>query len=186
MCSSDLETVFAHLLDRQLDEGMKPKPDDVLVVHALFSVRNTGYARRSGHLWLPCGDTSQVNLGYKCAQKDDLAPAIARTRLLRPLWIGVAGDKLPTQVRLDNEAAADRTLIEIETEDRVGLLYRISQTLAELRLDLILAKIVTEKGAAADSFYVTEIGGGKVMDEGRQRHIVERLQDAILHFDAPG
>lgn len=114
----------------------------------------------------------------------DLAPAIAKTRLLRPLWIGVAGDTIPTQVRLDNEAAADRTLIEVEAEDRVGLLYRISETLAELRLDLILAKIVTEKGAAIDSFYVTEIGGGKVEDPERQQRIVRRLEEAIRAHDA--
>jgi len=73
-----LRTVhFAHLLGREPGEGMRPKPDDVLVVHAVFNVRNTGHAQRAGHLWLHFGDTRQVSFGYKCAQKDDLAPAIA-------------------------------------------------------------------------------------------------------------
>jgi [protein-PII] uridylyltransferase len=109
----------------------------------------------------------------------ELAPAIAKTKLLRPLWAGVPGDSLPTIVRLNNDAADDRTLIEVETEDRVGLLYAISQALVELRLDLIVAKILTEKGAAIDYFYVTEIGGGKVLDPSRQLHIEFQIQEAI-------
>ncbi len=113
-----------------------------------------------------------------------LAPAIAKTKLLRPLWAGVAGDRIATHIRLDNEASADRTLIEIETEDRVGLLFAISQALVALRLDLILAKIVTEKGAAIDSFYVTEIGGGKVVDGDRQEAIVKSLEESVASFEA--
>ncbi len=70
------ETVFAHLLGRALDEGMKPRADDMLVVHALFRAKNTGFAHRSAHLWLHFGDTSQVHLGYKCAQLPDLAPPL--------------------------------------------------------------------------------------------------------------
>lgn len=114
----------------------------------------------------------------------DLAPAIAKTKLLRPLWAGVAGDHIATHIHLDNEGSADRTLIEVETEDRVGLLFAISRALVALRLDLILAKIVTEKGAAIDSFYVTEIGGGKVLDRDRQDAIVKSLEEAVSSFEA--
>ena len=39
-----VETVFAHLLDRNLEDGMSPSPDDVLVVQARFNVRNSGTA----------------------------------------------------------------------------------------------------------------------------------------------
>ncbi len=85
------ETVFAHLLGREPGEGMRPKPDDVLVVQAVFNVRNTDHARCTGHLWLHFGDTRQVSFGYKCAQKDDLAPAIAH-RFEPPL--GMVGEKV--------------------------------------------------------------------------------------------
>lgn len=114
--------------------------------------------------------------------KFDLAPAIQKTRLYRPLWQGVPGDTLETHVRVDNLAAADRTLIAVETEDRVGLLYAISKALVELRLDLILAKIVTERGAAIDNFYVTEIGGGKVLDPTRREHIEQYVRAAIRNL----
>ena len=73
---------------------------------------------------------------------------------------------MTTEIDFDNEASETRTLIEIETEDRLGLLYAISQTFAELAVDIAGARIVTERGAAIDSFYVRELDGGKITDGG--------------------
>jgi hypothetical protein len=70
------ETVWAHLFDRRMEEGMKPRRDDLLVVHAWFKVRNTGSSNRTGHLWLHFGDTSQVILGYKAGRGDELGQAL--------------------------------------------------------------------------------------------------------------
>jgi hypothetical protein len=66
------QTVFAHLLGRPADQWLQPKANDTLVVHALFAVRNTGYAKRTGHLWIHFGDTGQVRFGYKCEQLPDI------------------------------------------------------------------------------------------------------------------
>ncbi|MCC6446817.1 MAG: hypothetical protein IT210_25620 [Armatimonadetes bacterium] len=71
------ESVFAHLLGRPYEEGMTPQSSDILVVRTRFKVRNTGHARRTGHLWLHFGDTSQVYFGYKCKQGEEIAPAIS-------------------------------------------------------------------------------------------------------------
>lgn len=46
------ETVFAHLLDRPFEDGMKPKSGDTLVTHALFKVENPSDQKKEGHLWL--------------------------------------------------------------------------------------------------------------------------------------
>lgn len=70
------ETVFAHLLDRRIEEGMTPRPEDVLVVHALFRVRNVGTKATRTHLWLHFGNTSQLRLGYKVARGDKLSQTI--------------------------------------------------------------------------------------------------------------
>jgi [protein-PII] uridylyltransferase len=71
----------------------------------------------------------------------------------------------------------------VETEDRVGLLYTIAQTLSELKIDVILSKITTEKGAAIDSFYVTEIGGGKLTSQQRLHTLERRLKTAIAALE---
>ena len=73
--------------------------------------------------------------------------------------------------------------MEIETEDRLGLLYVISQTFTELALDISAARIVTERGAAIDSFYVRELDGGKVVSPERRVLIENRLREAISRLE---
>jgi [protein-PII] uridylyltransferase len=114
----------------------------------------------------------------------DFPALIGRQKITRPLYQAYTGEKLATQIRLDNDVSEDRTLIEIETEDRIGLLYTISQTLTELALDISAAKICTERGAALDSFYVRELAGGKVLAPERHHSIEHRLRHAIHALDA--
>ena len=96
----------------------------------------------------------------------------------RPAYSAYLGEQILTQIRFDNTPDG-RTLIEIETEDRLGLLYCISQTFAEQRLDIVTARIVTERGAAMDSFYVREIGAGQITQPARQAAIELALRNAI-------
>jgi [protein-PII] uridylyltransferase len=109
----------------------------------------------------------------------DLGTLIARQKITRPLYNAYVGERMPTHVRFDNETSDTRTLVEIETEDRVGLLYQISQTLSDLSLDISGAKITTEKGAAIDSFYLRESDGKKVIGTDRHQDIEARLREAI-------
>jgi [protein-PII] uridylyltransferase len=109
----------------------------------------------------------------------DFAAMIARQKGARPLYQSYEGDRMQTQVSFDNEASDERTSIEVETEDRLGLLHAISQALAEANLNISAAKIVTEKGAAIDTFYVSEQGGKKIVDTGRQEFIERKIRDAI-------
>jgi len=74
-------------------------------------------------------------------------------------------------------------VIEIEAEDRVGLLYSISQALTDLELDISAARINTEKGAAIDSFYVREVGGGKITAPEHQQTIERKLRHAIAELE---
>jgi [protein-PII] uridylyltransferase len=114
----------------------------------------------------------------------DFHALIGRQKITRPLYQAYTGEKIPTRIYIDNEASESRTLIEIETEDRIGLLYTISQTLTELALDISAAKISTEKGAAIDTFYVRELTGGKVASPERQQAIEHQLRHAIHKLDA--
>ncbi|HUD82685.1 MAG TPA: hypothetical protein VMQ67_04250, partial [Candidatus Saccharimonadales bacterium] len=69
--------------------------------------------------------------------------------------------------------------VDVQGEDRVGLLYDMSRALTELNVHVYLAKILTEKGAAIDSFYLTERWGTKVLEPERQKEIKERLRKAV-------
>lgn len=116
----------------------------------------------------------------------DLHALIARQKISRPLFQAYVGENIPTQIRLDNDTSETRTILEIETEDRLGLLYFIAQTLAELELDITTARICTEKGAAIDNLYIHELGGGKILSPERQKAIERRLRHAIQQLDTAG
>ena len=115
----------------------------------------------------------------------NLPQLIAHQSTGRPLYAAYFGERIDTQIRFDNDASDDRTLIEIETEDRLGLLYTISQTFSQLLLDISAARIVTERGAAVDSFYVREIEGGKINLPERQAEVEKALRSAIGQLEAP-
>ena len=115
----------------------------------------------------------------------DFPALISRHKMPRPVYQAYTGEQMPTRIHFDNEASEARTLIEIETEDRVGLLFVISGVLSEFSLDISAAKILTERGAAIDSFYVRELGGGKILAPERQAAIERKLQQGIAKLDAP-
>jgi [protein-PII] uridylyltransferase len=111
----------------------------------------------------------------------DLPALIAKSKTAPARFKSLDGERIPSVVVLDNATSDSRTIIDLQAEDRVGLLYAISRALAELNVNLYLAKVLTEKGAAIDTFYVTERWGAKVLDPARQEAIKKRLQKAIHH-----
>ena len=68
----------------------------------------------------------------------------------------------PTRIAIDNDAHPVYTLVDIQTPDRLGLLYNLLRGFAEVGVNIALSRITTEKGAALDSFYITDPLGRKV------------------------
>ena len=89
------------------------------------------------------------------------------------------GERIATMIYFDNETSETRTILEVEAEDQIGLLYAISRVLNDLNLDIYVAKISTEKGAAFDSFYIAEGDGSKITSAERQKAIEKKLRSAI-------
>ena len=81
----------------------------------------------------------------------------------RDRYSGRRSDAVVT-VDVDNEASDYSTVIEVGAPDRVGLLYDITSALAELALDVHLAKVATYTDRVIDAFYVRDPLGGKVTD----------------------
>ena len=77
--------------------------------------------------------------------------------------------KVSTAVNIDNEASDDFTIVEVFTEDRIGVLFTITYSLHRLGLSIHVAKISTNVDQVADVFYVT--------DNRREGHRAERLED---------
>jgi [protein-PII] uridylyltransferase len=94
----------------------------------------------------------------------------------RSVSVGQSGSGVVPRVRIDNDISAQSTVIEVQTEDRLGLGYHIAKTLADLGLNILSAKLATEKNHAFDVFYVQTQSGDKVTSSFQMTEILERLR----------
>ena len=86
-----------------------------------------------------------------------------------------------TEIKIHDDSTS-ATILEVATRDRVGVLYAITQTLADLGLDISLAKVATEGEKVADVFYVTR-AGKRITDDVERAVILQRLRLAV---ESPG
>ncbi len=82
-------------------------------------------------------------------------------------------------VLVDNRASNRYTVIEVNARDRPGLLHALAYALFEAKLTIRSAHIATYGERAVDTFYVTDLLGGKVDGTQRLRTIEKRLLDAV-------
>ncbi len=113
----------------------------------------------------------------------DLPALIVRQINIRPAYQAYLGERMATEIHFDNTASDLRTVVEVETEDRLGLLYAISQTFTDLNVDIDSARILTERGAAIDAFYVRERNAGQIVSAPRQQLIKDKLLEAINQLE---
>ena len=83
--------------------------------------------------------------------------------------------RIPSEVRVNNDASRDSTILEIRTVDRPGLLYEIALLLDGFKLNIQRAMVMTEAYGVMDVFYVTDLEYNKIHDE----HQVEKLTSAL-------
>jgi len=85
---------------------------------------------------------------------------------------------IPTEVTCDNDASERYTILDIATQDGIGLLYKITRALSELGLDIYTARIGTQADRAVDAFYVRK-NGGKITDMNDINSIIENLTKSL-------
>ena len=87
---------------------------------------------------------------------------------------------IPVRVTVDNDASDFFTVIEVGAPDRIGLLFDVTRTFAELRLDVHLAKVATYGARVVDAFYVRDELGRKIEEPERtaelERALLARLE----------
>jgi [protein-PII] uridylyltransferase len=114
-------------------------------------------------------------------EKFDFAPLLQKARRRRrPIGTRVQELDFPTRTVITNEATNLYTLVEVQTPDRLGLLYDLLRAFGKLGINIILSRVATEMGAAIDSFYVTNQAGERVTDPGLMAKIQAAMQQAAV------
>src|SRR5437762_1042156 len=89
--------------------------------------------------------------------------------------------EFPAGIAIDNRAHPTYTLVQIEAPDRVGLLYDLLTALGQEGANIVLSRISTQKGAAIDTFYITDSAvHAKITDSHRIAALQRRLRSAVL------
>jgi [protein-PII] uridylyltransferase len=83
--------------------------------------------------------------------------------------------RVPTRVEVDNDVSDNFTVLDVYTQDRVGVLFAITNTLFRLGLSIHIAKITTNVDQVLDVFYVTDPAGQKIEDAAEIETIRSRL-----------
>ncbi|MBW0001232.1 MAG: [protein-PII] uridylyltransferase [Verrucomicrobia bacterium] len=84
--------------------------------------------------------------------------------------------EFPTKLIISNQIHPSYTVIDLQTPDRLGLLYDVLKCLSEPGVNIVHSRIATEKGAAFDTFYATDLEGRKLSED----LIGSHLQGALL------
>lgn len=113
----------------------------------------------------------------------NFAKMITDRKFTPPIYQALEGERLETICRFDNETSRTHTLLDVETEDRVGLLYFLSNAINELAFNIDVARVSTEKGAAIDSFYLTDWKHEKITEEKDQKYLERKIRFAIKRLD---
>jgi [protein-PII] uridylyltransferase len=85
--------------------------------------------------------------------------------------------KIATQIEFDDLCSAHSTLLQVLTQDRPGLLYRMCSQVSKHECNIEIALIETEGQMAIDVLYLTS-GGGKLSAE-RQAALDQALRGEL-------
>ncbi len=87
---------------------------------------------------------------------------------------------IPTQINFSSDPAHARTVLEVITTDRPGLLAQISQALIQCNVRLKNAKIATLGERVEDIFYITDDQNRALDDPARQQQLAAAIREFIV------
>ena len=109
------------------------------------------------------------------------AKKLAATRYLSTSTGEALQSSFPPTVDVYHELSMERTIVEVQARDQLGLLYRLAKTISDHTFDITFARIGTERGVAIDTFYIE--GANHEPVEGPERLVA--LRDALNEIIAP-
>jgi [protein-PII] uridylyltransferase len=87
--------------------------------------------------------------------------------------------RLEAKVTIDNGASEFYSVIEVFSEDRIGILYDITKTLSDFGISIYRARIGSKADQVVDVFYVLDHEGKKIEDPAFKNELQQGLLYAV-------
>jgi [protein-PII] uridylyltransferase len=107
------------------------------------------------------------------------AKKIASTRYLSASNGEALHSSFPPTVEVYHELSMERTIVEIQARDQIGLLYRLAKTVSDHGFDTTFARIGTERGVAIDTFYIESANHEPIENPERLHALRDALAEVI-------
>jgi [protein-PII] uridylyltransferase len=182
LCTRDVHGLYAMVAGTLAGRGLNILGSTVYTTRA-------GLALEVYRVATPPGGETERRLAWRefeatlrdvLAGTRDLGEMIRQRR--RPLGRPQAPARHPASVKVTNAESDFYTIIDVAADDRLGLLYDLTRTLAEQGCEIFISKATTILDQAADTFYVKDAATRKKLGD---RKRVESLREALLAVAAP-
>ena len=85
----------------------------------------------------------------------------------------------PIRVYIDNDTSDDFSIIEVNCKNAPGVLFKITQIISKLNLQIYTASISTYGTRVTDIFYVKDLFGQKIIDEIKIKQVRDNLLEVL-------
>ncbi len=89
------------------------------------------------------------------------------------------GATINPSVNVYQEIGVDRTIVEIQANDHIGLLFVLARTISKLGFDISFARISTERSVAIDVFHLESANPDLPIDAERLLELRESLNKVV-------
>jgi [protein-PII] uridylyltransferase len=79
------------------------------------------------------------------------------------------------EVKINNQDSDFYTIVEVIGEDRLGILYEVTQALTDHGCDIHFARISTLGNRIVDVFYIQDEWGEKIVERQKIEHLKQTL-----------
>ena len=124
---------------------------------------------------------SPLDRAYRTAEIVAQAKKHTGRQLLSSSKGEVLHSSFPPTVEVYHELSMQRTIVEVQAYDQIGLLYQLAKTISDHGFDITFARIGTERGVAIDTFYIESADHAPIEGNGR----LHALRDALAVVIAP-
>jgi [protein-PII] uridylyltransferase len=165
LCTRDLHGLYAKVCGTLTAMGI-----NILGSHVYTG--RSGLALEVYRLSTPAGGPREIDLAWQELEEAlarvlsgevDAGDLLARRR--RPIGHVGPASRREARVSISNTESDFYTIVDVIADDRIGLLYSLTETIARYGLEIYISKAATVLDQVTDTFYLKDQDGRKIRDE---------------------